>query len=78
MNFWRMFRNTKDYPNNNFMSIERRCQAMDYELITVREYWGNNFEGSRQAKLYADGRLVYEPEPDYPDEDEEEDDDENE
>ncbi|MEH6992615.1 hypothetical protein V7075_07855 [Neobacillus drentensis] len=51
---------------------------MEYEIITVNHYWGNSFEGSRQAKLFADGRIEYEPEPDYPDFEEEEDDDENE
>jgi hypothetical protein len=43
-----------------------------YELILVYEYWGNSFEGTREAKLYADGRLDYIPLPEYPDDDLEE------
>jgi hypothetical protein len=45
---------------------------MDYELITVREYWGNNLESTRTAKLFSNGQLEYEPEPDYEEAQEEE------
>ncbi|MEH7505137.1 hypothetical protein V7152_24595 [Neobacillus drentensis] len=48
-----------------------------YELITLREYWGNHLESTRTAKLFSDGRLEFEPEPDYPDEDYEDEDDPN-
>jgi hypothetical protein len=53
---------------------------MNFELITVNEYYGNSYCGSREAKLYTDGRLEYIPLPEYPDDDldEEEDDDEDE
>ena len=45
---------------------------MDFQLITLREYWGNNLESTRQVKQYADGRLEELPLPDIPDEDFEE------
>ncbi|MBV7509782.1 hypothetical protein KW850_32405 [Bacillus sp. sid0103] len=45
---------------------------MSYEIIQVNEYYGNNFSGSRLAKLYSNGRLEYLPEPDPPEENEEE------
>nr|WP_263327856.1 hypothetical protein [Neobacillus sp. Marseille-Q6967] len=45
---------------------------MDYEIITVYEYYGNNLEQTRQAKLYANGILEYLPEPEWPDEEIEE------
>jgi hypothetical protein len=41
------------------------------EIITVHEYFGNNFSTTRQAKL-ENGRLEYLPEPEYEEEDEEE------
>jgi hypothetical protein len=44
---------------------------MDYELITVREYWGNNLESTREAKQYSDGRIELVPLPDYPPDEEE-------
>jgi hypothetical protein len=59
-----MLKSTVDYPNNNYMSILGGCQAMEkYEDLTVYEHWGNSFCGARKAKLYAGGRLIYEPEP---------------
>lgn len=45
---------------------------MNFESITVHEYEGNDFDRSRKAKLYENGKLEYLPEPDYPDEEEEE------
>jgi len=36
------------------------------EELTVNEYYGNNYCGSRQAKYYEATRtIVYEPEPEY-------------
>jgi hypothetical protein len=43
---------------------------MNYEIITVHEYSGNNLETTHQAKLYADGTLQYFPEPQYDDDEE--------
>lgn len=43
---------------------------MDYEIITVHEYSGNNFERVYKAKLYENGSLEYLPEPEI-EEDEE-------
>jgi hypothetical protein len=43
---------------------------MDYEIITVHEYSGNNLEQTRQAKLYTNGTLEYFPEPEYDDDEE--------
>lgn len=42
---------------------------MNFEIITIHEHYGNFAEGSREAKLFADGSIEYVPEPDYPDED---------
>jgi hypothetical protein len=44
---------------------------MEYEFINVDEYYGNNFERTRQAKLYKDGTLEYLPEPEYEDQNDE-------
>ncbi|MEH7374928.1 hypothetical protein [Neobacillus drentensis] len=44
---------------------------MEYEELSVYEHWGNSFCGERKAKLYADGRLIYEPDPIYPYDEEE-------
>jgi hypothetical protein len=41
---------------------------MDYELITVHEYDGNNFDRSREAKLFENGKLDYLAEPEYEEE----------
>jgi hypothetical protein len=43
---------------------------MDYEIIMVHEYDGNNFDRSREAKLFTNGTLEYEPEPEYDEDDE--------
>ncbi|WP_263629538.1 hypothetical protein [Bacillus tianshenii] len=34
---------------------------MAYEIIQVNHYYGNNFSGSKWAKLYENGRLEYLP-----------------
>ncbi|MBT2700654.1 hypothetical protein J7E79_25285 [Bacillus sp. ISL-40] len=44
---------------------------MKYEIINVHHYNCNNFEGTREAKLYENGMLVYLSEPEYEEEDEE-------
>jgi hypothetical protein len=44
---------------------------MSFEIITVNEFYGNNFSYKRQAKLYENGTLEYLPEPDIQDEEEE-------
>lgn len=41
---------------------------MNYESITVHEYDGNNFDRSREAKLFENGTLEYFPEPEYEEE----------
>jgi hypothetical protein len=66
-----MLKSTVDYPNNNFTSIESRCQAMEYEIINIRTYYANCLESTRQAKLFPCGRIEELPEPDYPDDEEE-------
>lgn len=38
---------------------------MNYEIITVHEYYGNNFDRSREAMLFENGRLEFFPEPEY-------------
>jgi hypothetical protein len=43
---------------------------MNYEIITVNEYFGNNLERTRQAKLYKNGTLEFLPEPVYEDDEE--------
>jgi hypothetical protein len=50
---------------------EKEDSEMDYEIITVNEYYGNNFSYKRQAILYEDGTLEYLPEPEPPEEQEE-------
>lgn len=43
------------------------------EIITVHEYWGNDFCGSRKAKYYPATRTIeYFPEPVYEEEFDEE------
>ena len=49
---------------------------VDYEIITIHEYFGNNFSRSRQAKLYSNGLIEYLPEPEYEDTPDEEKDEE--
>lgn len=45
---------------------------MDYVIINVHEYYGNDFCGSRKAKYYEATRTIeYLPEPDYADLEEE-------
>lgn len=36
---------------------------MSFEIITVNEYYGNNFCSKRQAKLYENGKLEFIPIP---------------
>jgi len=43
--------------------IKKEVSEMSYEIITVNEYYGNNFCSKRQAKLYENGKLEYLPIP---------------
>lgn len=44
---------------------------MRYQIITVNEYYSNEFVISREAKLYENGALEYLPEPEYKEDEEE-------
>ncbi|WP_223592760.1 hypothetical protein [Neobacillus bataviensis] len=41
---------------------------MDYEIIKIHLYLGNNYIDTKEARFYSNGKLEYFPEPEYDDE----------